>query len=335
MKFFLNTILLIAAGAVLLSCSSEQQTNNQESDTTSKNDPLELARDNFAALDLTNVPEKNSPEVVLGKTLFFDTKLSETGEISCNSCHNMQTFGVDNEVLSKGIKGHMTERNSPTVLNSAPQVAQFWDGRAATLREQVRMPIMDQSEMGMTEEALVNRLKADNTYVTQFTAAYPGEEITIDFMADALASFIESEVYYSRFDKFLLGSADLTPIELEGLRVFVEKGCTDCHDGSLLGGDDFEKFGLFENYWTLTKSAKQDSGRYLITEDPEDVFVFKIPSLRNVEKTEPYFHDGSVRDLAEAVKIMGKTQLDVELTDQETKAIVKFLSTLTGDNTSI
>lgn len=337
MKRIILITLIITSGFVLTNCGNQEKATGQGDSKTQDqgNNYLVMAQENFESLDLSSRPASNSPVVLLGKTLFFDTQLSQTGEVSCNSCHDMNAFGVDNKPLSSGIKGHLSNRNSPTVFNSANQVAQFWDGRAATLREQVKMPIMDQSEMGMTEEEVILRLKADEKYQTQFAAAYPGEDISLDFMADALASFIESQVYHSKFDKFLLGETTLTDFELKGMQVFIEKGCTDCHDGALLGGDDFEKFGIFKNYWVLTKSAEKDSGRYMITRDQEDLFVFKIPTLRNVGMTQPYFHDGSVQDLKEAVKVMGQTQLDIELTNQEADAIVSFLATLTGNNPTI
>lgn len=334
MKNLIRAMFLIALSTSIFNCGGEQATTASDN-TNETTDFLALAQENFESLDLSERPEPNHPKVVLGKTLFFDTQLSETGKISCNSCHDLKKFGVDNKPLSPGIKGHMTDRNSPTIFNTANQVAQFWDGRAATLREQVRMPIMDESEMGMTEEALLLRLRNSPDYQARFEAAFPNEEIMMDNMADALASFIESEVYHSKFDQFLLGKAELTTLELKGMEVFIEKGCTDCHDGALFGGDDFEKFGLFDDYWSLTKSEKQDSGRYLVTDNPDDLFVFKIPTLRNINKTQPYFHDGSIENLNEAVKIMGKVQLDVDLSDEETEAIVQFLATLTGDHTNI
>lgn len=334
MKNLVRAMLLIALSTSIFNCGGEKATNGSDN-TNEATDFLALAQENFESLDLSVRPDRDHPKVVLGKTLFFDTQLSETGEVSCNSCHDLNKFGVDNKPLSPGIKGHMTDRNSPTIFNTANQVAQFWDGRAATLREQVRMPIMDESEMGMTKEALLVRLRNSPDYEARFEAAFPDEEIVMDNMADALASFIESEVYHSKFDQFLLGKVQMTTLELKGMQVFIEKGCTDCHDGALFGGDDFEKFGLFGDYWTLTKSEKQDSGRYLVTGNPDDLFVFKIPTLRNISKTQPYFHDGSVEDLSEAVKVMGKVQLDIDLSDEETEAIVQFLATLTGDHTTI
>ncbi|MDW3194546.1 MAG: cytochrome c peroxidase [Cytophagales bacterium] len=336
MKNLLYPILLaVLSTMIFFSCGGKTTSAEVSQTNPEKTDLLELARENFESLDLTKRPDKDHPKVVLGKVLFFDPQLSETGEVSCNSCHDLKKFGVDNKPLSKGIKGHMTQRNSPTILNTSGQVAQFWDGRSATLREQVRMPIMNLTEMGMTEAMLVDRLKKSPDYQKRFELAFPGEEILIENMADAIASFIESEVYHSKFDKFLLGQVNLSKVELKGMQVFIEKGCTDCHDGALFGGDDFEKFGLFQDYWAMTKSHKPDSGRFLITGDPDDLYVFKIPTLRNIDKTQPYFHDGSVRDLKEAVKVMGKVQLNVDLSNDETEAIVQFLATLTGDHSTI
>lgn len=335
-KFF---TLHLTLSCLFISCGDGKETGTQEQSSSPKElnteDFRALAGQHFETLDLSSLPDKNGPKVVLGKALFFDPRLSETGEVSCNSCHDINKFGVDNKALSEGVNGHMTERNSPTILNTSGQVAQFWDGRATTLREQVRMPIMNESEMGMTEETLISILKSDEQYQQQFGLAFPNEEIDMDNMADALASYIESEVYYSKFDLYQLGETELSASELAGMKIFIDKGCTDCHDGVLLGGNDFEKFGVFDDYWKLTKSTSQDSGRFLVTGDPEDLYVFKTPSLRNVSMTQPYFHDGSVESLQEAVRIMGKVQLDIDLSNEEVRAIVGFLSTLTGENSSI
>lgn len=273
-------------------------------------------------------------KVALGKTLYFENRLSKEGNISCNSCHNLDTYGVDNKPTSPGDGGELGGRNSPTCLNAAFHFAQFWDGRAKDVEEQAGGPIMNPIEMSMPDQDFViKRLGKIKGYQPLFAAAYPGEKepITYGNLQKAIAVFERKLVTPSRFDEYLAGDDfALTDQEKQGLKTFMDVGCTACHSGAVLGGTMYQKFGLMGNYWDFTKSQKIDNGRFLVTKNEADKYMFKVPSLRNVEKTHPFFHDGSVADLNEAVKIIAKLQLNKDLTDQEVNDIVTFLKSLTG-----
>jgi cytochrome c peroxidase len=273
-------------------------------------------------------------KVALGKMLYYDTRLSMKGNNSCNSCHNLSTFGVDNKAFSIGDDGLPGGRNSPTVLNAALHTTQFWDGRAKDVEEQAGMPIMNPVEMHMPSKALVeDRLKKDETYKKLFAAAFPTDKNAVSYgnLEKAIGAFERTLITPSKFDEFIAGKANaLSKEEKDGLSLFIKTGCTTCHAGVALGGQMFQKFGIYGNYWDLTKSAKVDSGKITISKNAADLFVFKVPSLRNVEKTGPYFHDGSVSDLNKAISIMSKTELNKTLSDAEAKSIATFLKTLTG-----
>ncbi len=271
----------------------------------------------------------------LGKMLYFEKALSKDHTISCNSCHDIARHGVDNLPTSPGNDGQHGDRNSPTVLNAAFHIAQFWDGRAKDVEEQAGGPILNPIEMAMpSEEAVLERLAAMDPYPRLFKEAFPDADTPLTYtnLRKAIAAFERTLVTPARFDEYLKGQTDaLTAEEKEGLKTFIEVGCITCHKGKLLGGDMFQKFGVVKEYWTLTGSEHIDSGRYKVTGNEADLFVFKVPSLRNIEKTAPYFHDGSVASLEDAVRIMAQAQLGKELTDEQTQAIVAFLGTLTGE----
>jgi cytochrome c peroxidase len=275
-------------------------------------------------------PEK----VYLGKVLFYDTRLSAKGNNSCNSCHNLATYGVDNEPVSDGDEGLTGDRNSPTVYNAALAFVQFWDGRSGDVEDQAGGPILNPVEMNMhSEEVLEERLDAIPEYVQLFEAAFPGTEKPVSFehVQLAIAAFERTLLTPSRFDTYLEGDADmLREQEKRGLEAFIEVGCSACHLGILMGGNMYQKFGLFKPYHELTGSEKIDKGRAEVTEKESDTFMFKVPTLRNVAETYPYFHDGSITDLEEAVRIMAVTQLGRELTDYEAEDITVFLKSLTG-----
>ncbi len=273
-------------------------------------------------------------KVILGQTLYFDKRLSKDETLSCNSCHDLQTYGVDNEATSGGVGGQKGERNSPTVLNAAYHFSQFWDGRAKDVEEQAGGPILNPVEMAMPDqEAVLKRLQAVEGYRKLFAAAFPGEEQPVNYinLQKAIGAFERKLITPSRFDEYLKGNTEaLTTDEKRGLQTFMDVGCTACHSGTVLGGQMYQKFGLAGNYWDFTQSSRVDNGRYLVTKSESDKFIFKVPSLRNIEKTHPFFHDGSVTDLGEAVKIIAKLQLNRDLTEDEVKDIVTFLKTLTG-----
>jgi cytochrome c peroxidase len=273
-------------------------------------------------------PEK----VALGKKLYLDTRLSKDETLSCNSCHNLKTFGVDNEPTSPGHKGQRGGRNSPTSFNAALHASQFWDGRAATVEKQALGPILNPIEMAMPSEAVViERLKKDNSYPKEFAAAFPGEKDPISYanVGNAIGAFERTLITPSRFDQFLKGDDNaLTPEEKKGAQAFVQTGCVACHNGATLGGMMFQKLGLVKPYPTT------DMGRFEVTKNEVDKMMFKVPSLRNVAKTGPYFHDGSVKTLDEAVSKMAEYQLGKQLTPEQVKEIVIFLNSLTATDTS-
>ena len=276
-------------------------------------------------------------KVRLGKILYFDTRLSKDGTQSCNTCHNLETYGVDNLAVSPGDNGGNGVRNSPTVLNSAFHATQFWDGRAKDVEEQAGMPITNPVEMAIpSEDFLVERLSGVEMYNEMFAEVYPEEETPLTFknIAKSLAAFERTLITPSKWDDYLNGSADaLTLSQKRGLKLFMDVGCVTCHMGNLLGGNMMQKFGVYGNYWEYTKSTLIDEGRFEVTQNESDKYMFKVPSLRNITETYPYFHDGSVTDLNDAVKIMAKVSLNKDLTDDEVADIVDFLGALTGEVT--
>lgn len=283
----------------------------------------------FAPLPESSVKTTDTPELIaLGKKLYFEKRLSRAGDLTCNSCHDLNRFGVDNQPTSLGDKGQRGDRNSPTVFNAALHVAQFWDGRAASLEEQALGPMMNPVEMAMpSEEVVVSRLTADKEYPGLFTTAFPGEKPALTFqnVGRAIAAFERTLVTPSRFDAYLKGQdSALNVSEQKGLELFVDSGCVACHSGVGIGGSMFQKLGMVKPYET------EDLGRFKVTNQESDKFVFKVPSLRNIEKTGPYFHDGSVESLEEAVKLMGAHQLGRTFEDTEVTDLVAFLRTLTG-----
>ena len=294
---------------------------------------LKKARMYFKPLPKEIPAPKGNPttkeKVELGKKLYYDPRLSLSGVISCNTCHNLATYGVDNIPTSLGHKFMTGGRNAPTVLNAGFHIAQFWDGRAKDLEEQAKGPILAHVEMAMPNpDFVVLKLKTIPGYVEEFKKAFPNsdEPITYDNIAKAIAAFERTLTTPSRFDEFLKGETKaLTKEEKEGLKLFIDKGCVNCHNGVAVGGGMFIKFGIHKPYPTA------DLGKYKITKQESDKFVFKVPSLRNIAMTYQYFHDGQVWDLKKAVKIMGETQLGVKLTDEEVEKIVAFLNSLTGE----
>jgi cytochrome c peroxidase len=266
----------------------------------------------------------------LGKQLFFDPRLSKSGFISCNSCHNLSMGGTDNLPTSIGHGWHEGPINSPTVLNSSLNVAQFWDGRAADLKEQAAGPIANPGEMASTHALAVDVIASIPGYRKAFALVYGAEAgVNIDEVTDAIAEFEKTlKTPNSRFDQWLLGDADaITEDERRGYELFKTSGCVGCHNGEGLGGSSFQRFGVIEPYRTDNPAE----GRYAVTGKDADRFSFKVPTLRNVELTYPYFHDGQAATLAEAVDVMGRLQLGRKFSDMENAQIVAFLKTLTGE----
>lgn len=305
--------LTCAAAATLLSVSAVQAAEPV--------DPIEP------------VEVKNPALVELGKMLFFEPRLSRSGFISCNSCHNLATGGVDNLQTSIGDRWAQGPINSPTVLNSFGQVAQFWDGRAKTLAEQAAGPIANPLEMASTHEMAVKVIASIPGYAPYFQKAFGDSKVDINRITQAMAEFERTLVTpNARFDKWLKGDKNaITQQELNGYNLFKSSGCTICHNGAQLGGQSFQKMGVVRPYKTTNtaEGVKAISGR------DQDRMTFKVPMLRNIELTYPYFHDGAVWTLEESVQIMGDLQLGKRYTKQEIDDITAFLKTLTGDQPKI
>ena len=327
--------LLFVISVIFAACTG----NQQKAEKSTEPDRLQMQAKSLFGVLPSEAPhpenEITAEKVQLGRMLFYDTRLSGKGNQSCNTCHNLATYGVDNEPVSAGDEGLPGDRNSPTVYNSALAFVQFWDGRSADVEDQAGGPILNPVEMNMhSKEAVEERLDAIPEYVAIFREAFPGSEnpVTFEHVQMAIAAFERTLLTPSRFDSYLEGDADmLTEQEKRGLEAFMEVGCTACHMGVLLGGNMYQKFGLFQPYHELTGSQKIDKGRAEVTQDEADSFMFKVPTMRNVAETYPYFHDGSIVDLEEAVRIMAVTQLGRELTDYQVEDITVFLKSLTGD----
>ncbi len=275
----------------------------------------------------------DAAKVELGKKLFFDPRLSRSGFISCNSCHNLSMGGSDNVAASVGDRWQKGGINSPTVLNSVLNVAQFWDGRAKDLADQAGGPIANPIEMNSSHEAAVATLRSIPGYVQEFKRVYKVDAIDIQQVTDALATFEATLVTpNARFDQWLKGDKKaITDVELKGYQLFKSSGCVACHNGPGVGGSMFMKMGVVEEY----KTDHPAEGRSAVTGNAIDRFTFKVPTLRNVELTYPYFHDGAAKTLTEAVDIMGRLQLGRVYTPEENAQIVAFLKTLTGDQPKI
>lgn len=330
-------VMAIAGIALVLGCRESAKKEAPVAAKPSEDSLMLLARNTFKILPATAENKNNAltpGKLRLGKVLYFDTRLSKTGNNSCNSCHNLQTYGVDNLSTSVGDAGMRGGRNSPTVFNAALQNMQFWDGRAADVEEQAGMPILNSVEMAIPHKGfLIDRLSSIKLYQDLFKAAFPGEKkpMTYENLQKAIGAFERTLLTPSRFDKYMAGDTGaLTTEEKLGLREFAAAGCTSCHNGVDIGGGIMQKFGLVTDYRTLTMSQSNDEGRKQVTNKEQDKDVFKVPALRNVAGTYPYFHDGSITNLDTAVKIMGKAQLNKDLSGNQVKRIVAFLNSLSG-----
>ncbi len=276
--------------------------------------------------------EINLAQAELGKKLYFDPRLSKSGFISCNSCHNLSMGGTDNLPTSIGDQWQRGPINAPTVLNSSLNVAQFWDGRAADLQAQAGGPIANPGEMGFTHKLAVKVLESIPQYRVEFKQVFGSDQITIGEVTQAIAEFEKTLVTpNSRFDQWLLGNPNaITAEEKAGYTLFKESGCVACHNGEAVGGNSYQKMGVVEPY----KANSPAEGRVAVTGKDADRFLFKVPTLRNVEMTYPYFHDGAATTLGQAVDTMGRIQLGKKFSAKENAQIVAFLKTLTGDQPS-
>lgn len=303
---------------------------------------LQKAQKAFKAVPASAPALKANPaspaRVELGKMLFFDPRLSSSWLISCNTCHNLALGGVDILETSIGHGWQKGPRNSPTVLNAVFNVAQFWDGRAKDLKEQAMGPVQAAVEMNSTPDRTVRTLRSIPAYVELFGKAFPGEQQPVSFenMARAIEVFEATLLTpQSRFDQYLAGKSDaISGEEQKGLQMFMTKGCVSCHNGVNLGGTGYFPFGVIERPGSDILPPT-DKGRFEVTRTASDEYVFKSPSLRNIELTAPYFHSGKVWDLRQAVAVMGSAQLGATLNTGETEAIVAFLKTLTGQQPRI
>lgn len=331
--------MLTLSSALLFSCGD---TNKKKVDdpSTAKNAPaakspevsvsdahMGLLKALPATMDSKSNPI-SAEKVELGKMLYFDKRFSKNHDISCNSCHGLDTFGVDNKQFSSGHKKQFGDRNAPTVYNAALHLAQFWDGRAADVEEQAKGPVLNPVEMAMPDEASV--LKVINSipeYVEAFKKAFPGENsVTYDNFGKAIGAFERKLLTPSKFDKFIAGDKNaLSNEEKKGLNTFMETGCFSCHNGPAFGGNMYQKLGLVKAWPDL-----KDVGRSAISKNDAEKYFFKVPSLRNIEKTAPYLHDGSIKELNEMVAKMAEYQLGKNLSKEEISSIVTFLKALTG-----
>lgn len=281
------------------------------------------------------IPEElvlDERKIALGEKLFHDPRLSRDNTIACASCHDFEKGGADGMAASIGIGGSETAVNTPTVFNSGFNFVQFWDGRAATLEDQIDGPTHHPGEMGSSWSEIMAKLQEDHDLVTAFAEIY-GNGIQSRNIKDAIATYERSLITpNSPLDRFLRGDANaITEREKAGFEIFKSYGCVSCHQGKNVGGNMYQGFGIFGNYFRDRGNVTEaDFGRLNVTGKEEDRFVFKVPSLRNVELTAPYFHDGSAASLEEAVKIMAKYQLGRTLSSDEIELLVEFLKTLTG-----
>ncbi|MEO8550020.1 MAG: cytochrome c peroxidase [Kofleriaceae bacterium] len=276
---------------------------------------------------LDRPPAGQADQVALGKMLYFERRLSLNADLACNTCHPLDQAGAEHVSTSRGTDGQRGKRNAPTVYNASAHVAQFWDGRASTLEDQAAGPILASDEMAMIEpSAVAHRLRRIPGYVIAFGRAFPGEPIDLPHVGRALAAFERTLVTPARWDRFLDGEqAALSAVEQRGLKLFSDVGCVQCHTGALVGGSMFQKAGVVDHW-----PSQDDQGRFEVTRVEADRMVFKVPSLRNVTRTGPYFHDGSVGSLRTAIAMMGRYQLGVELSPAELTSIEAWLHTLDG-----
>jgi cytochrome c peroxidase len=318
MRYFAMTLL----GALALGCQRQQDVVI---------DPAQLAV--FAPLP-ASVPSEANPatpaKVELGWRLYYEKQLSADGSQSCNSCHGLDAYGAEHEAVSTGVTGQRGGRNAPTVYNAAGHIAQFWDGRAPDVEEQAKGPILNPIEMGMSSpDEVLARLARIPGYRDAFKAAFPNDAdpLTYDNVGRAIGAFERQLLTPSRWDKYLAGDqAALTPAEKLGLKEFLATGCQGCHNGPYMGGQMFQRLGVVRPWPNVT-----DVGRFQVTRIPADSMVFKVPGLRNIAKTPPYFNAGSVPSLDEGVRLMARHQLGKELTREQVASIMTFLQALTGE----
>lgn len=298
---------------------------------------LQLAREVFKPLPPSMATPQHpiTPQLVkLGDDLYWDPRLSADGAVSCARCHQPSLYGSDGLPKSLGVHDRLNPRRAPTVLNAALEFRELWLGQARDVEEQATHAFLGPTSFGNSGyPAVIARVNAIPGYRPLFERAFPGQSnpVTPENMGRAIGAYERTLVTPAPFDRFLRGDTGaLTVAQRTGLWTFVETGCASCHNGVDVGGNSFRKFGVVEDYWKATGSKEIDKGRYAVTHDSVDMYVFKVPMLRNVAMIPPYFHDGSVASLPQAVRVMARVQLGKRLTGEQTRAIVSFLDSLTG-----
>ena len=278
--------------------------------------------------------------VALGKALFYETRVSSDGRLGCVTCHNAAYHGADALALSVGIQGKVLPRNAPTVFNTSLLVAQHYGGNRASVEEQAYKALLSPVAYGNTSNEQVETKLTKLGYMPLFKAAYPADAkpVSVENWSRAIGAFERTLLTPAPFDRFLKGDAQaLSKSAKLGLEKFISTGCAGCHNGVTVGGQTYQKFGITQDYWQVTGSTPKDAfkgydkGRFHDTKNEADAFIFKVPQLRNVAVTAPYFHDGSVETLPQAVKVMAQLQLGKQLSEEEVTQIVSFLESLTGD----
>lgn len=330
MSIFLTLLVIFAVGVFLVWPMRQYPAPNIP---VIDRPPLTLPHSREAFQPLPPAPALSPEKVALGERLFFEKRLSKDNSIACASCHDLNRGGSDRMRVALGIGQQSGPINTPTVFNAALSFVQFWDGRAATLEEQAAGPVHNPLEMGSSWPEVIAKLQSDSGYQQSFAQLYPQQGISGDSIVDAIATYERTLITAdSRFDRFLRGdTAILSGLEQGGYRRFLDYGCASCHQGVLLGGNMYQRFGVMGNYFAGRTPTVADLGRFNVTGREVDRHVFKVPSLRNVAVTPPYFHDGSTSSLEEAIIVMGRYQLGRELSSQDVTAISAFLRTLTGE----
>jgi cytochrome c peroxidase len=300
-------------------------------------DLINKANQIFGPLPQTMSSDQNPitpAKVKLGKILFYELRISIDGTVSCAKCHPISLYAADGLNRARGNNCKENPRNAPTIFNAAAQISEHWIGNRTSVEDQAKQAVTGPPAFGMPSyESVEKILKGMKGYVTLFQEAFPGEEdpVNMDNFAKAVGAFERTLTTPAPIDDFMKGNAGaLTALQKKGLKAFFDTGCMTCHFSPFVGGQMYQKFGVFEPYWKYTKSEKIDEGRFAVTKNDADKYIFKVPVLRNVAMTPPYFHDGSIDRLEQAVWIMAKIQLGKELSKQQADEIATFLTSLTG-----
>lgn len=332
-----SIFFILVFSSIIFSCRNAERKAEEPLAIEMETAIFQMAVQYFRPLPVINLDEYSPKDILLielGKNLFYDKRLSQEQTISCASCHIIEQYGVDNLPLSPGDLGQSGLRNTPSVINAFLQFSQMWGATFDTVEDQVAGPIFNPLEMRIQDTlTIIRRIMQDDWYVKTFQEVFPGNKnsVNIETIKLAIGAFERTLVSPSRFDDYLQGERDaLNKNEKKGIYSFVYRGCIPCHTGDLVGGQMAIKFPVYGHQQDHTGIENIDKGRYEDTGNYADMFIFKVPQLRNVEMTFPYFHSGSVTDLEEAVRIMGKSQLNISLEDEEVTNITAFLRALTG-----